>query len=68
MSKRKYIARLTTEQLTHTVEMYLEDKNIVIISYSRLLNLIIVESDIDLLDQEIEYLADIEEDSDIMKT
>lgn len=67
MNKRKYIAKLTTEKLTHTVEMYLEDKNIVIISYSRLLNLIIVESEQDLLNQDLDYLEDIEEDSAISK-
>lgn len=67
MSKRKYIAKLTTDHLTDTVEVYLEERNIVIVSYSRLLNLIIVESEQDLLNQDLDYLEDIEEDSAISK-
>ena len=67
MRKHKYIAKLTSTQLTETIECYLESKDISIVSYSKILNIIVVESELDLMDEDLDYLIDIEEDQNISK-
>lgn len=67
MSKKKYIAKLTTDFLTEDVIKSLEENEIEIITYSKLLNLIIVESKINLIENQPDFLIDIEEDKEIPK-
>jgi len=67
MSKKKYIAKLTTDFLTEDVIKSLEENEIEIITYSKLLNLIIVESEINLIENQPDFLIDIEEDKEIPK-
>lgn len=65
MAKSKYIARLTSPELNSEIKEYLKGQNITIIKYLKALQLIIFETERDLLNQDIKYLKDIERDQEI---
>ncbi len=64
---KKYIAELTVPELDDVVRAYLGEQQITIVRYLKTLNMVIVQSEKELLSTEVKYLKNIEENETIAK-